>query len=277
MNILVPTDFSECAQWALDMACAMSQLYDGKIHIYHSADLPDDWELLPPEVKYRDELNKSVALGIKQKLETLKSQCEEAGIPTEIHYTGGEFVENIVEVLEKVDIDLIIMGSYGASGKKEWFIGSNTQKIIRSIHKKVLVIKNPVEHIKFKSLLFATSLHTDQKEAFRHLLNFLEPLGIEKVHVMSVDTSSFFTQPAFLMKEALQDFKKIASDYSCETHFYSDYSVESGIRHFADEFEIDLVAISNHQRHPLKRILFGSTVEMLINHSEIPVLTIDYI
>ncbi|MBK7409888.1 MAG: universal stress protein [Saprospirales bacterium] len=38
----------------------------------------------------------------------------------------------------------------------------------------------------------------------------------------------------------------------------------------------DLIGISNHERHPLKRILVGSNVEALINHSKLPVLVIDY-
>lgn len=276
MNILVPTDFSECAKWAFDVGCQLAKLYNGTLHLYHSAAIPDDWELLPPEEKYKDEFNKSVALQARNQLQTLSNHCKQVGIESDIHFTGGDFINNIVEILGKVEIDLIVMGSYGASGKKEWFIGSNTQKVIRSQHYKVLVIKNQIEHVRFKTLLFATSLHSDQKETFRHLLNFLGPLGIEQVHVLAVDTSSFFSQPTYLMEEALKDFQKIASEFTCSTHFYADYSVESGIRHFAEDHNIDLVAISNHQRHPFKRIFFGSTVEMLINHSDIPVLSIDY-
>ena len=55
-----------------------------------------------------------------------------------------------------------------------------------------------------------------------------------------------------------------------------DLSVEHGIRVFAEELGADLIAISNHERHPVRRILRGSTVEALVNHAAIPVLSIDY-
>lgn len=59
-------------------------------------------------------------------------------------------------------------------------------------------------------------------------------------------------------------------------HFYKDYTVEAGIRHMSESIEADLVSLSNHNRRPLKRIFSGSNVEALINHSQIPVLSIDF-
>ena len=169
------------------------------------------------------------------------------------------------------------MGSHGVSGKEEWLIGSNTQKVIRKVHKNVLVVKNPIGELTFSKVLFATGLHTGEQECFNRFLEFLRPFDIDELHVMAVDTSGYFSQPSFLMLEALKDFQKIADAYPCQTHFYSDYSVESGIRHFTEEYDIQLIGISNHNRSKIKRILMGSNVEMLINHSQVPVLSIDFL
>ncbi|MCB0635227.1 MAG: universal stress protein, partial [Lewinella sp.] len=62
----------------------------------------------------------------------------------------------------------------------------------------------------------------------------------------------------------------------CFTHLYRDLNPERGIRGLATELGADLIGISNLHRHPLKRVLSGSTVEALVNHSHLPVLSIDF-
>ena len=276
MNILVPTDFSKYADQAFHAACLFAEKFDATLHLYHSANIPDDWEDLSAELKYKDKPNKMIAQAAKDKMLVMVSKAEKMGLHVVMHYTGGKFLKNIEEILMKVDFELIVMGSHGVSGKEEWFLGSNTQKVLRKVHAKVLVIKNPIQELNFKRVLFASNLHVEDQESFRQFLKFIKPFSVDEIHVMAVDTSGYFSQPTFVMKEALKDFKKISNTAKCETHFYPDYSVESGIRHFSQERKMDLIAVSNHHKRNLKRILFGSNVEMLVNHSTVPVLSIDY-
>ena len=276
MKILVPTDFSMYADYAIDAAIKIGKHMDAEIHLYHSADLPDDWEDLPSEIRYKDTFNKPRAIWVRNKLNGIRAEIETHGLSSEIHYTVGKFVQNIREITDKIDFDLIIMGSHGISGKEEWFVGSNTQKVIRKLHHKVLVIKEDIQKVCFDEVLFVTGLFEDDKEAFKRFLYFVKPFNPRTIHVMSVDTTSFFSQPSNVMHAALKDFEAIAEDSNIETHFYKDYSIVTGVTKFADENNIDLIAISNQVRHPLKRVFSGSNVEMLINRAHVPLLSIDY-
>jgi nucleotide-binding universal stress UspA family protein len=74
----------------------------------------------------------------------------------------------------------------------------------------------------------------------------------------------------------MSPFEAACQPLACHRHVYKDLSIDEGVRSFSKEIKADLVAISNHERHPIKRMLIGSNVELLINHSELPVLTIDY-
>jgi hypothetical protein len=123
--------------------------------------------------------------------------------------------------------------------------------------------------------MFPSNLTLEDMNAFKSFLKFLKPFDVKELHILAVNTSGFFNQPAQLMLEMLVDFKELAKDYDCQTHFLSDYSVEAGVRHFSEKFNIELIGISNMVKHPLKRIFQGSNVEMLVNHSEVPVLSID--
>ncbi len=270
---MVPTDFSECADNALKQACQIAQKQNSEIHLIHVGVFP----FYTKDAIGKDILSK-LKSPITQSIEELLSQRKEIArsysIEIQTHFVFGNFISSLIDYDESENFDLVVMGSYGASGKQEWFIGSNTQKLIRNLSKNVLVIKGPNENLSLKNAMFPSNLTEKDQEAFVKFLEFLKPYNIVKMHILSINTASYFTQPAPLMMELLDDFKKLALGIKCTTYFLSDYSVEAGIRHFSDENKIDIIGISNLVKHPIKRFFQGSNVEMLINHSDLPVLVI---
>ncbi len=276
MKILVPTDFSIYAHHAMEMAQFIATSMDGEIHFYHSANVPDDWEDLSAEERHLDEVNKKVAIRSGKRLDQLIQECENKSIKCFGHFTGGKFIDNIHEVLDKHSFDLIVMGSHGVSSKEEWFIGSNTQKVVRRLHIPTLVVKRKPLDVHFKEVVFTSEMLKRDEESFRHFLAFLAPFKPDIIHLLMINTGSFFNQPSILTKESIKEFEQIAAGYNCQSHFYTDYSVEAGIRHFTEEQKLDLVGISSLYSNKIKRIFQGSIVEMLVNHSEAPVYVIDY-
>ena len=226
------------------------------------------------------EQGETILLGLEKKdldaLSEREQQVRSHDLPLIKHLTTGKFLDDIVKLMEEIKFDLIVMGSHGAGGKEEWFLGSNTQKVVRNVHCDTLVVKYPIKEVNFNKVLFASNLYSEEKEVLEHFLQFIKNFDVEDLHVMTVNTMGFFHQPRVLIMEALKEFQNIASGFNVKTHFYPDYSVEAGIRHFAEEKDLDLVAISNKKRNPLKRIFQGSNVEMLVNHLKHPVLCIDY-
>jgi len=276
MKILVPTDFSMYADHALEMAVQIALLHKGEIHLYHSAHLPDDWEDLPANIKYKDLVNKERALWVRDKLNKIKEEIEKFGISTKVHYTGGDFLYNIEEVISEIAFDLIVMGSHGASGKYEWFVGSNTQKVLRQVDQNVLVVKSKSKKLDFKSSVFVTDLGSSAKKDFEKFLQFITLFQIQNIHILCINTSSFYTQPSVLVNSALKELKSLAAELPIQTHFHRDLTVDAGVRDFIAKHNIDLVAIANSKKNALKRFFRGSHVEMIVNHSPIPVLSIDY-
>lgn len=275
MRILVPTDFSKIANEAYEVAIKIAGLTDGEVILFHSLDFPKNWEkedvTSPLYMHAMSEQDKAVtALRAWQK--------DGAYIDVEVSYMLGtkDFVKELKELIKKEKVDLIIMGSYGASGVSEWYIGSNAQKVVRSLHIPVLVIKEPVQNIDFKNVIFATDLKSEDKNAMKAFIRFLKPFNPEQFHILAINTLGYFSQPTIVMTEVLKEFEQMVTEFPVQTHYYNDISVQRGIRHFSEEHNISLIGISNHERHPVKRIFQGSNVEMLINHAHIPVLAIDY-
>ena len=260
-NIFVPTDFSQVASVACDAAIQLASFRKAKIHFYHSL----SEQLQEAQSAIED---------VDAQLKHWQGEAGKANVHATFSHSTGSLIPNIESYVQEVDPDLIVMGSHGVSGKQEYFIGSNTQKTIRKIRKPVLVIKDVLPHFPFKHIVYASSFEQRDESDFQYFLEWVKPFE-PVIHLLAINTLSFFTQPAVIMQSALNHFKDLCRPLSCQTHFFRDINIEAGIRHFSDEYQVDLIAISNSRRHPVKRLLSGSTVEFLINHSYRPVLTID--
>jgi len=276
MKLLIPTDFSSYADYALQMGINIAKTTKAEIHLLHCLDEINLIDKINLGKTQSEDVKMHIQRWAQEKLELLQREVSNHGIECKIDLLNGRLLDNLQTCLNKDSYAAIVMGSHGASGKEEWFIGSNTSKAVRRLHNNILVVKKPVETLDFSEVVFVTGLHVDEKKSFRIFLDFIKPFDVKELHIMSVDTYNYFAQPSVVMKEALEDFKEIASDLDAKCHFYSDFSIQAGIRHFTEDFNIDLIGISNYIRSPLKRMFQGSNVEMLVNHSALPVLSIDY-
>ena len=273
-NIFVPTDFSDCAGYAVDAAIKFAERFGSAIYLYHCVDLPQNWDKLSAE-KYASVLAEMQTISNAEIfLDEIKVKHPNIDISRII--SGGNLYENMVKYIEEYSIDLIIMGSHGTSGKNEFFIGSHTQKAVRMIkHCPVLIVKDKIKKLDFKKVVYASGFNENERETFLKFKKMMLPF-LPEIHLLAVHTSHFFDAPYILQHEAMDYYIKLAEPLVCKKHILRDFSVDTGTRSFAKAIDADLIGISNHYRHPLKRMLVGSNVEALVNHSAIPVMTIDY-
>ena len=271
-NILVPTDNSACAKCACDAAYLLAKRFGAKLHFLTSIDLPPYWEKLPAEEKENwASINEAIAESDRA-LQTLKASYP--GVEVLVETSAKSLPKSIGNYIENHGIDLLVMGSHGTSGKSEFFIGSNTQKVVRTIHAPTLIVKHPLKSIDFQKIVFASSFQETEMESFLFFKNFVKHF-VPEIHLVAIH-KSVFDPPYPLQLEAMKPFEQACSPLSCVTHVFKDLSVDAGIRSLSEEIGAQLIAISYHDRHPIKRMLAGSNVEALINHADLPVLTIDY-
>ncbi len=276
-KILVPTDFSPCATYAMDAALQIAVKLHGEIHLYHRTDVPSNWsELNEKEKQCYPKIKMDIA-NIQTRLNILEEQIaekyEEVKIVSSFSY--GHLLNNIVSYAEAYEIDLIVMGSHGASGLSEWLIGSNTQKIVRLAHCPVLTIKKAVGNIDFKHIVFASNFDENLKPAFRKLLDFVRHFDAH-IHLLTIDTPSFYREPQYAVRKSMESFKAMCRDkVKCTLHEESGNSELKGLANFVAQNDIEMVAMATHGRKYLARAIMGSMAEMVVNHLEVPVLTIN--
>ena len=268
-KILVPTDFSTQAENALKVAAQMASRYDSEIYLMHSMEMPlhlanNGSSGSLPEAMY------FIKLAEKQFEEIIKRPYLDDIVLHEA-IGHGEIYNDIQEAVSKNNIDLVIMGSHGASGFREMFIGSNTEKVVRTSKIPVLVIKN--EHKKFdvKDFVFASDFSEECRKPFSEAQKFAEAVGA-RVHLLFINTPNDFKTSSESRKE-IEGFIKGMGLENYTINIYNDTSVEKGILNFSRENNMQLIGMSTHGRKGLSHFFNGSISEDLVNHAQMPVIT----
>ena len=277
MNILVPTDFSQCAEKAFLSGINLAKKYNGNLHLFHASNIPDDWLVKLSTKEFGNRLNNTIRSYATSKMNDLCNRASLEGLNCRMHYSDGKLIDHLGGLVKDENIELIVMGSHGLSAKNDWMIGSNAQKCIKSLKTSVMVLKEVIQESDFKKVAFVSSLQKEDREAFRHFLKFINPMKVDHIHILYVNTIGWYTSPVIIRQRDQNEFEKMALGYNCTTHIHRDYSVDAGVRHFIEQEDIGFIGISNHKRHPIRRFFQGSNVELLVNHLKVPVLSIDYL
>lgn len=273
-KILVPTDFSDQAENALKVAAQLARKFDSEIYLLHMLELP--LQLIDPvQGSNTHNLPESIFFMklAHQRFAKLMAKPYLKDIKIKETVLFHQAFEGIKEVSEERKCDLIVMGSHGASGFKEMFIGSNTEKVVRSSTIPVLVIKKDQPDFKIEDFVFAT----DADEANRHTLNNAAEIAKKlsaNLHLLFINTPNNF----ITSKEAYEMLERFTTGSDVDVakvkmHVYNDTSVEKGILNFARNMNAGLIGISTHGRKGIAHFFNGSVSEDLVNHAQRPVVT----
>ncbi|MBR9997658.1 MAG: universal stress protein, partial [Cyclobacteriaceae bacterium] len=151
-KILVPTDFSEQANFALDFAYQIARKSDAEIYLLNVIDYPGlstAWSggmnVIGGAEPPFDNLDESFITNLidksKEEMKTMVNKLNKDDVTIhEIVEIGNPYFV-ITEKIENEKINLVIMGTKGVSGLEEVLIGSNTEKVVRHSKCPVITIK----------------------------------------------------------------------------------------------------------------------------------------
>jgi nucleotide-binding universal stress UspA family protein len=270
-KILVPCDFSAQAVDAFRFALDAVAQSKGEIHLVNVIEIPVVHDsLLMPVHAYEETLFKELKEKTEKQFIKLKSKY--AGDTKKIKTTVlfGPTSSMVLDYIEDEKIDLVIMGTKGASGVKEIFIGSNAEKIVRKATCPVLAIKKYSKD-PIKNIVFPNTLHQDQEELImrvKALQNFFKAT----LHIVWINTPSNFTRDNITHKR-LKDFAKRFMLKDFTLNIFNDPYEETGVINFTHMIGADMIAMGTHSRKGLAHALNGSVAEDIVNHMDCPIWT----
>ena len=179
----------------------------------------------------------------------------------------------VASVLAEKDIDLVIMGTKGATGAKEVFLGSNTVKVIKHIRScPVLVVPNHYEFTKLKKIVFPTD--------FTHFFNRSELLPMmetlkehqARLHIFHVAQTLGLNEEQEYNKAVL---KKHLAPVDFEFHKVDiKTTVTNAIEEFSEAINADMIALVHYQHTFLEKITQEPVVKKVAFHTEIPLMVL---
>lgn len=274
-KILVPCDFSEQAVAAFHIAKDLAGLSKGEIHLVNVIELPVMHDtVLMPTLSFEENLLKELKAGAETQFEKLKSQYDESTLKVTSIVLYGATSISILDYVTENNIDLVVMGSKGASGVKELIVGSNAEKVVRRSKVPVLVVKKSVALNSIKSIVFPSTLqhdHEDLVQKVKELQDFFKAT----LHVVYINTPGNFTRDIITTKR-LKEFAKRYMLTNYTINVFNDSYEESGVINFTHTIGADMIAMGTHGRKGLTHILSGSVTEDVVNHVDCPIWTFTF-
>ncbi|MFT2011341.1 universal stress protein [Pontibacter sp. 13R65] len=277
-KILAPTDFSEQAKNAFEVAISIAQKTGATIKLLHVLELPystSSFSATGDTMNTRTDMDYVFTLKLlertKAQMRAFMQPALDRGVEVAEEVDTANVINKIKRTISEENIDLVVMGSKGASGMNEFLVGSNTEKVVRISPCPVLTVKRPHATFEVRDLVLASDFKKDLHDSFSKFKFFQELFGA-KLHLVYINTPGNYESNENLKTQ----MQAVANRYGLQNYtmsIFSDSNEEDGILRFANEIKADMIMMATHGRTGFAHLLRGSIAEDLINHAELPVLT----
>jgi nucleotide-binding universal stress UspA family protein len=271
-KILVPCDFSDSAVQAFIFALQIGQKSKGEVLLLHVIELPVLSNTMPaPPLYFEEDYLKDMKVSAQNNLEELKNKWANSEIKVHSLIDEGPTSKTITRVAEENKVALIVMGTQGATGFKEFLVESNTEKVVRFSPFPVLAVRKSLKLSHIKNIVFPISLDLNQNELLTHIKE-LQNFFSAKLHLLLVNTPHNMKR-TIDEKELMEGYAKNfdLQNYTIKTR--NDFVISNAIINFTIEIKADLIVMATYSRKGLAQLFSGSVAEEVVNHMDCPIWT----
>jgi len=186
-TILCPIDFSECALNALEYAAKIGEKYKAKLIVFHVLNKQDYQNISPLDLdgRFQKEF-------VEQKLKSLQDAVLIESLPKglkscEVVISEGAIVQAILDFSQKINANLIVVGTEGMNEFKEQVFGSRSSKMVMQTDRDILVVPRKAFFKRPRKLVYASNYVEEDKTAIKKVVQFAAFFDseIDIVHVSS--------------------------------------------------------------------------------------------
>jgi len=275
-QILVAIDRSAMAEEALKRAISIAKKKDARLIVMH---VIESSFIESPFVQSidKDKLKREIT----EQIDQLNKQ---ANIEYILFVGSGSASGTIMDMVQKSEVDLLVVGSHGKSDIESGHFGSTTLKIIQNTHIPVLIVKNRVKTIYQKmiaptnlsdyskeSILFANTLFTKPSRKYLYAFETMSELSAITFHISSEQWRAANIEITANAKTELAEFVKEVGDGEVVLIDFAASINEDLLAYITDD-EADLLVLGSKGVDNLNSFVFGSTASYLVQRSPIDVL-----
>jgi nucleotide-binding universal stress UspA family protein len=272
--ILHPTDFSEPAGRAFQLAASLARSQRAQLLVLH---VPE-----PEALEFRPQPGAPPVEQIAQRLERLRSEAPGAAV--ELRIIPGDPVEEILKTARETGCALIVMGTLGLTGLARLLLGSVAEQVVRKAPCPVMTVKAPAAAAPVRTILYPTDFSKPCEEAFRVACDLAKDssarLLVLHVAIPPAIAPTHMPMPVPLpedhqekLTELLHRLQASAPDVRMDCRVAKG-DAAAGILDAAQDTPCELLVMGTHGRTGLGRAFMGSVAEQVLRTAPCPVITV---
>jgi len=269
-TILVPTDFSANADNALNFAIELSKKMKSKIILLNVFDIKYasgyvSFDSTAAEIK--EARNES-----EKKLKVLATRVKAEGVSCQTRSEYELIVDSILEVSDKEKVDLIVIGTKGASNLPQGIIGTNTAAVIEKAECPVFAVPENCHFHKLQNIVMATDYHEGDFTLLKKIIDLFKPF---KAHISLLHVSDNSEQYSKDMMEVFAQKASEKSGLNSISHtVLPPGNVEDQLEMYILQRSIDLLVVSPQHHNFFSRLFGTSLSRKLAYHTHTPLLAV---
>ena len=264
-KILVPVDLSEPSLNALDTAVAIAQKHDSKLVLLNIHENTFD--------QFADD-SLSIMAGSSDVINALAGAIHhKSGLNPEVIQEEGNVSDNIIRNSFLLHSDLIVMGTHGASGYRDGYIGTNAYNVQKQAGCPVLTIPPKRKYLSFRKILFPVRPVSGALQRIDIVSNFLA--GPFNLDVFGLSYRKMERETNVLEKiiEEVRDridFEKV----SARAVWGNGISIADDVLSYAHQNNPEMIVVTSGLDVTTKPNFIGPHTQRIVNCSKVPVLVI---
>lgn len=270
-RILLPTDFSDNAQNALNYAIDLVKKSKGKLFLLHVYELPtfatdsiDPTHLAEEPINY-------VRLKAHDKLKQIINRYRLSNIKHRALLREGNVKTEILNAIENFDIDLVVMGPGGTTAEKGLFTESITKSIIQDTARPVFAIPKEANFNEIRKIVYLSNLNYDETPFLNYIIDFAKIYNacIVVLHFEHNNESmATYNNNQAVLKDLVNHL-----DYNKLT--YKEMVVKNlndGIKKYVKDDETVIIAMTTYTTSIFDKLFHKSLTKHILLHTQIPLL-----
>jgi len=277
-RLLVPTDFSERALNATQVAIELASQINAEIDFLHFTSIPIDWNYLNnDDTSLHPDIDKKIK-SCDAELNELIALASKSNVHARSFIGYSENYENIIQHVAKYDNDLIIMGSHGAAGFRAFLIGSNAQRVIRISKVPVLVIKQTTKIFDIEKLVIVSDFDNSEVSKMAYVNGLKELAAVAdqvdlSLSFLYINTPDLFYS-AKMVSDRMKTYEELIQHNVKEKAVINANNLEIGIQDYINKNKNVIIGMVSHGYLSLGRTMSGRKAENIANRIDDPLLCI---
>ncbi|WP_299605971.1 universal stress protein [uncultured Aquimarina sp.] len=275
-KILLPTDFSKNAWTAICYAIELYKSDECEFYLLNTFDVSgyalESMMVPEPGEKLYDAAKEKSEKGLGKTLERLAFRDEYPGHKFFAISQMNSLLEAIKDIVDKKDIEMIIMGTKGTGNQRDVIFGSNAISVMEKVRNcPVMMVPEETLYRKPREIVFPTDYKTHFK---RRELQYLVEIAQRNNAAIRV---LYITQDDTLSEEQKNNqdlLKEYFEEVPYTFHTLHNVDVAGGLSCFVESRDSDMITFVNHKHSFFGSVFSRPLVKNLGHHATVPVLAL---